>query len=292
MTGGVDLSLLGKAGGMAVLLGTGALAVGAIYLAAVWRDAVRPERRTMAWSLARGFPTHPDDLGAASEEVTVRTQDAVVPAWFITGGAPESGRAVVLLHGHGRSRWDSLRRAVPWIRSSALVVLPDLRGHGDAPGRSALGRREATDVAALVAEIEARHPGMRVTLAGHSMGGIVAVRTAALREAAGAPVDRVVAWGPYERTRTPLEARLRARGLPRAPFSTIVLALVDAFDGADEPLTAAAARLARTPLDVHADSTDDVSPAGDAQAIAAAAPHGTFTLSTGTPHADLGVPGA
>ena len=292
MTGDAATSALHAAGGMAVLLGTAGLAVGAIYLAAVWRDAVRPERRTMAWALARGFPTHPDDLGAASQDVTVRTPDAEIPAWFVTGGAPDSGRAVVVVHGHGRSRWDSLRRAVPWIRSSALVVLPDLRGHGDAPGRSALGRREPADIAALVAEIEARHPGIRVILAGHSMGGVVAVRTAALREAAGAPVERVIAWGPYERTRTPLEARLRARGLPRAPFSTIVLALVDAFDGPDEPLSAAAARLARTPLEVIADSTDDVSPADGARAIAAAAPHGTFTPTTGTPHADLGVPGA
>ena len=36
----------------------------------------------------------------------------------------------------------------------------------------------------------------------------------------------------------------------------------------------------------------DVSPAEDARAIAAAAPHGTFTVTAGTPHADLGVPGA
>lgn len=292
MTGDAAAAALHAAGGMAVLLGTGGLAVGAIYLAAVWRDAVRPERRTMAWSLARGFPTHPEDLGAAAEDVTVRTPDAAIPAWFVAGGAPGSGRAVVIVHGHGRSRWDSLRRAAPWIRSSALVVLPDLRGHGDAPGRSALGRREPADVAALVAEIEARHPGIRVTLVGHSMGGVVAVRAAALREAAGAPLERVVAWGPYERTRTPLEARLRARGLPRAPFTTIVLALLEASDGPDEPLSAAAARLAHTPLEVHADSTDDVSPADAARAIADRAPHGTFTLTTGIPHADLGVPGA
>lgn len=283
---------LDAAGGMTVLLGTAALSVGALYLAAVWRDAVRPERRTMAWSLARGFPTHPDDLGAPSELCTVRTPDAELPAWFVAGGAPASGRAVIILHGHGRSRWDSLRRAVPWIRSSALVVLPDLRGHGECPGRSALGRREPADVAALVDEVERRHPGIRVTLAGHSMGGVVAIRAAALREAAGTPVERVVAWGPYERTKTPLDARLRARGLPRAPFAGIVLWLVDTFDGPEEPLTTAAGRLAHTPLEVIADATDDVSPAEDARAIAAAAPHGTFTLTSGTPHADLGVPGA
>jgi pimeloyl-ACP methyl ester carboxylesterase len=279
-------------GGMAVLLGTAGLLVSALYFAGLWRDALRPERRTMGWALARGFPSHPDDLGAASELRTVRCGGTDVPAWFVTGGDPSSNHAVVILHGHGRSRWDSLRRAAAWLPRAALVVLPDLRGHGECTGRSSLGRREAADVAALVAEIERAHPGIRITLAGHSMGAVVAIRTAALREAAGTPLAGVVAWGPYETTRIPLEARLAARGVPRAPFSTIALRIIDALDGPDEPLSAAARRLTHTPLAVHADATDAISPPAGARAIAQAAPHGTFTESHGTAHADLGLPGA
>ncbi|MFM8874419.1 MAG: alpha/beta hydrolase family protein, partial [Phycisphaerales bacterium] len=211
--------------GLAALLSAGALLAWGLYAAGVWRDAVRPPRRGMAWALAQGVPTSPADLGRAFEERTVRGPEASVPGWWVTGRGPADGPTVILVHGHGRSRWDSLRRIGPWVERSPLVILIDLRGHGDAGGHSTLGRREHVDLEAVVAEAERRRPGVPVELVGHSLGAVVAIRTAARRAAAGAPLAAVHAFGPYEWTRTPLEARLRARGLPARPASDLVLAL-------------------------------------------------------------------
>ncbi|NDB22073.1 MAG: hypothetical protein EB020_14525, partial [Proteobacteria bacterium] len=82
------------------------------------------------------MPTpEPPGLTFAFEDASVPTDGSVVPCWWIAGNGGAGAPVVVVLHGHGRSRWDSLRRASPWIERAALVVLPDLRGHGDAPGR-------------------------------------------------------------------------------------------------------------------------------------------------------------
>ena len=283
MTGALPAAL-----GFATLLGTGAALAGGTYLVGLWQDVTRPPRRAMGWALGQGLPSSPEDLGLQFRERTHAFPGCTMPAWWITGRAPASRRAVVILHGHGRSRWDSLRRVGPWIDQAALVVMPDLRGHGDAPGRSALARREPTDVCALIAEIEAEHPGITITLVGHSLGAVVAIHAAAARAAGGAPIDAVVAWGPYDRVRTPFEARLRLRGLPARPFSTAILKLIDRLDGPETPTHEAAAAAGATRLTIHADDLDMVSPTADALAIAAANPAASIARSCGIPHADLG----
>lgn len=278
--------------GLAALLSVGALLAWGLYAAGVWRDAVRPPRRGLAWALAQGLPASPADLGLEFEERTVRGPEASVPGWWIAGRGPADGPTVVLVHGHGRSRWDSLRRMGPWIERSPLVILVDLRGHGDAEGPSTLGRREHVDLEAVVAEAERRRPGAPVELVGHSLGAVVALRTAARRAEAGAPLAAVHAFGPYERTRTPLEARLRARGLPARPASDVVLALAARRWGAETPASEAAAALGTTRLEAWADAFDEVSPVADARAIAARAPGATLTVTEGIAHGDLGVPEA
>jgi pimeloyl-ACP methyl ester carboxylesterase len=278
--------------GAAVLLGAGTLLASGVYLAGVWRDTLHPRRRTAAWALANGLAIHPQDLGWPTvERDFTRTDGGRMPAWLVSGQAPHSGLIAVLLHGHSRSRWESLRRAAPWVERCALAVLPDLRGHGEAPGRSSLGRTEPADVVAMLSELAALHPGARFELVGHSLGAVVALHAAADASAAGLVIERVVAAGPYERVITPFEARLRQRGLPAGPFARLILAVLRALDGAERPTSASAARV-RATVEVLADRTDAVSPAADAEAIARAAPAGRFAATEGVPHADIGLPGA
>lgn len=283
---------LADVAGFAALLALGAAVAWTLYALGAWRDATRPRRRTLGWALAQGLPADPGDLGWAFEDAGVSADGTEVPCWWITGRGGEGAPVVVMLHGHGRSRWDSLRRASPWIDRAALVVLPDLRGHGDASGRGTLGRREPSDVVRVIAEAEARAPGRQVILVGHSLGAVVAIHAAALRARAGAPVAEVHAFGPYDRVSTPFEARLRARGLPARPVVGAVLALVEALDGAEVPTQVSAAELGPTRLVAWADELDPVSPAADARAIAARAPHAELRVTDGVPHADLGVPAA
>jgi pimeloyl-ACP methyl ester carboxylesterase len=283
---------LADVAGFAGLLALGAGVAWALYALGAWRDAVRPPRRTLGWALAQGLPADPGDLGCAFEDASVPTDGSVVPCWWIAGNGGAGTPIVVVLHGHGRSRWDSLRRASPWIERAALVVLPDLRGHGDAPGRGTLGRREPADVVRVLAEAEARVPGHPVILVGHSLGAVVAIHAAALRARAGAPVAEVHAFGPYDRVATPFAARLRARGLPARPVVGAVLALVDALDGLETPTHASATAIGPTRLVVWADERDPVSPASDARSIASSVPHGELRVTDGVPHAELGVPAA
>ena len=275
--------------GFATLLGAAALLVSGAYLRGLWNDAVRPARRSMGWALGQGLPASPEDLSLQSEERNTVLSDGVMPAWWIRGRAPQSGRAVIVLHGHGRSRWDSLRRVGQYAQEAALIVMPDLRGHGDAPGRCALARREAGDVCILMAAIEAEYPGIRITLVGHSMGAVVAIHAAAQRAAAGAPIEEVIAWGAYDRVATPLNARLKLRSLPARPFSDAILWMCTRINGPERATQNAAALLGSTRLTLHADSLDAVSPLADSQAIAAALPSATLHCSTGVPHSDLGV---
>jgi alpha-beta hydrolase superfamily lysophospholipase len=275
--------------GFATLLGAAALLVSGAYLRGLWNDAVRPARRSMGWALGQGLPASPEDLSLQSEERNTVLSDGVMPAWWIRGRAPQSGRAVIVLHGHGRSRWDSLRRIGQYAQEAALIVTPDLRGHGDAPGRCALARREAGDVCILMAAIEAEYPGIRITLVGHSMGAVVAIHAAAQRAAASAPIEEVIAWGAYDRVATPLNARLKLRSLPARPFSDAILWMCTRVDGPERATQKAAALLGTTRLTLHADSLDAVSPLADSQAIAATFPSATLHCSTGVPHSDLGV---
>ncbi len=275
--------------GFATLLGAAALLVSGAYVRGLWNDAIRPARRSMGWALGQGLPASPEDLSLQSEERNTVLSDGVMPAWWIRGRAPQSGRAVIVLHGHGRSRWDSLRRIGQYAQEAALIVTPDLRGHGDAPGRCALARREAGDVCILIAAIEAEYPGIRITLVGHSMGAVVAIHAAAQRAAAGAPIEEVIAWGAYDRVATPLNARLKLRSLPARPFSDAILWMCTRVNGPERPTQKAAALLGTTRLTLHADSLDEVSPLADSQAIAAALPSATLHCSTGVPHSDLGV---
>ena len=279
---------LGTAAGLMPLLGAGGALAAGTYALGLWREVTRPPRRGMAWALAQGLPTSPGDLGFEFRERQDRLGGTDIPSWWVRGRDPGSRRAVILLHGHGRSRWDSLARLEAAAAQAELVVLPDLRGHGDAGGRSTVGRQEPADVAALAGLVEAERPGIALDLAGHSMGGVVAIHAACLRAAVGAPVRNVIAWAPYERMQTPFEARLRLRGLPARPFAVAICRVLDLADGAQRPTSAAAAALGGAALELHADELDPVSPLAEARTIAAACPGAALRITSGVPHADAG----
>lgn len=82
------------------------------------------------------------------------------------------GTPLVLIHGHplDHTIWESV---VPLLENDFDLILPDLRGFGgsEAPGTSYLLTDLAADLAALL-----NHLGIeRAALAGHSMGGYVAL---------------------------------------------------------------------------------------------------------------------
>ena len=105
----------------------------------------------------------------------VASQDGVPVAYRMWGGP--SGRGIVLVHGGGaHSRWWD--HIAPLLAADRRVIAIDLSGHGDS------GRRPSYTFDAWAREVlaVAADAGLdsRPVVIGHSMGGVVALRLAAM----------------------------------------------------------------------------------------------------------------
>lgn len=272
--------------GVALLLLFGvALALVIASFGVAW-EALHPPRRTTAWALARGTNPDPAPLGRPWRTLRHTLADGrSFEAWEIDG-AETNGPLVVIVHGWSRSRWDSLRRVEPFIARASRIVLPDLRGHGDAEGRTALGTCEHADLVELLQRLDAGANGRAVVLVGHSMGAGVIIRAACEVEP---PPSSLVAIAPYRRVSTPISARLLRKALPArllVPPAMIVLRLCGIRD---DDLLGAASRL-RSPLLVVSSEFDAMSPSADGRDIAGSVPNdrGRFVGFAGADHADPG----
>jgi pimeloyl-ACP methyl ester carboxylesterase len=109
-----------------------------------------------------------------------RRVDVGEVALHVVEAGPESGPAVILLHGFPEFWWGWRKLISPLAAIGCRVIVPDLRGynHSDRPNgvRAYRTDRLAGDVAGL---IDALGLG-RVRLVGHDWGGLVAWATAAL----------------------------------------------------------------------------------------------------------------
>lgn len=273
--------------GLALLL-TAALTIvvawGAFVIA--W-DAMHPPRKGFAWALATGRPGSPDALGLSAEETSLPGLDGVpCPAWRVQGAGGDRAPILLMLHGWGRSRWDSLARLQPLLPIVREAWLPDLPAHGEHDGnRSWVGVREPDAALAMLAEIAARNAGAPMVMMGHSLGAGVAIRAAA--RAHGLPVMGVIALAPYRDLASPIPGRMHMQGLPAQPFTALSLLLLRAAGCMDAPLERDSASL-RVPLLVIACEGDPISPASDAERIAAASSHATLLVLPGDRHDEPG----
>jgi pimeloyl-ACP methyl ester carboxylesterase len=131
-----------------------------------------------AWPVGRRY-------GTAAGRFRVRTEDGIA----LVGTRLGTGPALVLSHGF--FGWHRKPRIADMARSLArgfTVYAFDFRGHGRSGGLCTYGDLEYLDVDAVVALARMETGGPVVTV-GVSMGGIAAVRHAALRGG----VDAVVA---------------------------------------------------------------------------------------------------
>jgi pimeloyl-ACP methyl ester carboxylesterase len=250
-------------------------------------DAMHPPRKGFAWALATGRPGSPDALDLKAEETTLPGLDGVpCPAWRVQGAGGDRAPVLLMLHGWGRSRWDSLARLQPLLPIVREAWLPDLPAHGEHDGhRSWVGVREPDAALAMLSEIAARNTGAPIVLMGHSLGAGVAIRAAA--RAHGLPVAGVIALAPYRDLASPIPGRMRLQGLPAQPFTALSLLLLRAAGCMDRPLEIDAAAM-QTPLLVIACEGDLVSPVGDAERIAAACARSTLLVLPGDRHDEPG----
>ncbi len=118
------------------------------------------------------------DVPYAEGSLTARDGTSIYTRRY--GG--DSDTVIVYVHGLGGSS-EILNTSAGLLRSAtgATIVTPDLRGHGQSGGRpfdlDYIGQHE-DDVADLIAAIRSDDAPERVILAGHSMGGGIALRYA------------------------------------------------------------------------------------------------------------------
>lgn len=189
-------------------------------------ELTHPPRRTAAFAIARSLPVDPGDLQLPFQECALQRPDgARLPWWLISTRESEfPDVAVVLLHGWGRSRIDSLGRVRPWQSLVGSIAIPELRGHGDSTGGiSRCGDLEVRDILALIDQI----PASRIVLVGHSLGACTALWAATISDRVAA----VVAYGPYSHVQVPMNNRLAAKSMPGPPVSSLALLMVRLLGG-------------------------------------------------------------
>ncbi len=271
-------------GGSAFLATSALIAWGGSVAATAW-EALHPPRRTVGWALARGFACDPAAMGLFARETSLTIRGSTIDTWQID--LRSEGVDVLLLHGYARSRIDSLRRVEPWLPLARSLTLLDLPGHGEARGA---GTTLGTHEPALIAQLAEQLHLDRLILVGHSLGAVIAIRSA-LEPTLKPRVRGVVAIAPYERLATPIGARLDSRGMPRAPLLRPSIALLRCLGVREVPTSESAAQL-EVPLGILTGTQDPTSPVSDAMCIAARAPKSIVRTIEGGCHDDLWIVGA
>jgi uncharacterized protein len=192
----------------------------------------------------------PADRGVAYEDVTLRTADGLTLAgWYVPSG---NGAAVVLRHGAGSTKDDTLDHLVVLAGSGFGVLATDARGHGGSEGRAMdfgwygdADIRAAVDLLATRPEVD---PG-RIGVVGLSMGGEEAIGAAA----ADSRIAAVVAEGATGRTAADkawLSEAYGVRGTLQRGIEWVQSALTDLLTSASMPTPLPEAIVAASPTPV------------------------------------------
>lgn len=163
----------------------------------------------MSRALAAGAPLSPSDSGHLAESWSFKAADGLeLPVWSIQGSS--SGPVTVLVHGWGESRIDWLPLVEEWLADTSQLIIPDLRGHGDAGGCFTFGRKELEDLAGLIESLDSK----AVRIVGSGLGANLVLGVASLVPGA---VLEVIAINPWNTDTSTLLDRFSDSGFPIRP---------------------------------------------------------------------------
>lgn len=165
------------------------------------------------------FLAHRDAAGVRTVLATAGGCNMPTDIYEPRSGTP--GGSVVLLHGLAADKKVMQFTAQEFANQDLRVFVPDLPGHGKAPGPFSPARAE-TCALALVRDLAARKAILpeRTILAGHSMGGAIAVRVAAQFPLAGAIA---ISPAPMQSSVDVSPELLLFQAHPRLPSHSLVL---------------------------------------------------------------------
>jgi fermentation-respiration switch protein FrsA (DUF1100 family) len=169
----------------------------------------------------RRLPTQtPIDLGMVYDDVAITTSDGLrLVGWYVPG---TNGAIVLAQHGYKSQRGEMLDEAAMLHRHGYSVLITTMRAHDMSDGRLlTFGAKEIPDLEAWT-QFAMHQPGIdpsRVGIVGNSLGGTLAIETAAQMPA----IKAVVANSPFSSLDDTIETSVRFfTGLPPFPFAPLI----------------------------------------------------------------------
>lgn len=153
---------------------------------------LQPRRRKADFYRKLGLPTNPKELNLDYEEINIQSADGFqLNCWLIKPVQPVKA-TIVYIHGVADCKIDGLRFAKLMHDNNFNVFLFDSRRHGESEGtHCTYGFYEKFDVIKIIDYISERkdiHIG-KIGLFGTSMGGAIAIQTAAIDKRISAVVS-------------------------------------------------------------------------------------------------------
>lgn len=160
----------------------------------------------------------PSRFGVAFEDVQFEASDGIrIKGWFIKGNGKGTLPTVIICHGLGANRSDFTELAAGLSRNGYNALLFDFRGHGESErSASSFGYLEQKDLLAAIKYIKDRKEmdAKRIAVYGFSMGGAVAILTAA----ESSDIKCVIADSSFTTLREQGERLFTSSFLPSAVF--------------------------------------------------------------------------
>ncbi len=160
------------------------------------KKLLMPERRKPEYYQQKFGFSHPSQIGLQFANKTLITPEGYKLRYWRVDNPNCNGtkEAIIYLHGITDSKVSGLNYAKAFAGTCRRFFLIDMRRHGESEGKyCTYGYYEKHDIVRLIDEIVSRDPGTRITLIGVSMGGAIAIQTAAIDKR----VSRVVAVAPF-----------------------------------------------------------------------------------------------
>lgn len=220
---------------LVVMAGAGVLLFAGAAALMGW-SLVHPPRMTdgkAAWVLRRLSPL---DVGLAFEDVAFAVRDErgrnlKIAAWWVPN--PEAdGRCAVLVHGYADAKVGAIAWGPVWHAMGFNLLVLDLRAHGESGGSACTaGYYERSDLGQVIDQLRASRAGdtREIVLFGLSMGGAVALATAAQRS----DVAAVVADGVYADFQRASMRHMERSGMPGRSAQRAALWVARRVTGAD-----------------------------------------------------------
>lgn len=178
-------------------------------------------------------PTSPADFDLAFEDVEFQSGDGtILRGWYIPARSASAAQTVIICPGANGSI-DADTAFLPWFHNFDLnVLIFNWRAHGHSDGQiTTLGFDERYDLIAAVEYAKARS-ARKIGVLGLSMGGAVALSTAAICP----DIDAVATDSAFVHIVTAVAAGLSERGLPDGlayPIARLILMTASLRSGKD-----------------------------------------------------------